>query len=96
MLYAEVVDKGAQVANASGIDGASLVEAASRLGAGICMGLGAIGPGLGEGFVGGKTAEAIARQPELHEKLKQNLFIANALAETTAIYCLLIAGLLLK
>ena len=35
------------------IEGADLVKAAAFLGAGIAMGLGAIGPGVGEGFVGG-------------------------------------------
>ncbi|OED34386.1 ATP synthase F0 subunit C [PVC group bacterium (ex Bugula neritina AB1)] len=59
------------------------------------MGLGAIGPGLGEGFIGGKTCEAIARQPELQKGLTNNMFIANGMAETTGIYALIISLMLL-
>jgi F-type H+-transporting ATPase subunit c len=46
------------------IEGTELVRAAALLGAGIAMGLGAIGPGVGEGFTGGKACEAIGRNPE--------------------------------
>jgi len=46
------------------IEGAELVKAAAFIGAGLAMGLGAIGPGIGEGFVGGKACEAIGRKPE--------------------------------
>ena len=41
-----------------------LIEIPAFLSAGLCMGLGAIGPGVGEGIVGGKACEAIARNPE--------------------------------
>ncbi len=96
LLYAgEALQAGAEVVKASSIDGATIVKAAAYLGAGLCMGLGAIGPGLGEGFIGGKTCEAIARQPELQKGLTQNMFIANAMAETTGVYALIIALLLL-
>ena len=46
------------------IEGADLIKAAAFLGAGIAMGLGAIGPGVGEGFVGGKACAAIGHKPE--------------------------------
>jgi F-type H+-transporting ATPase subunit c len=77
------------------IDGAIILRAAAFLGAGVCMGAGAIGPGIGEGFVGGKTCEAIARQPELQGVLTRTMFIANAMAETTGVYALVISLLLL-
>lgn len=96
LLYAaEAVQAGAEVVKSTPIDGATIVKAAAYLGAGLCMGLGAIGPGLGEGFIGGKTTEAIARQPELQKGLTNNMFIANAMAETTGVYSLIIALLLL-
>jgi len=40
-----------------------IVKAAALLGAGMCMGMGALGPGVGEGFVAGKACEGIARSP---------------------------------
>jgi len=46
------------------IEGADLIKAAAFIGAGLSMGLGAIGPGVGEGFVGGKACEAIGKKPE--------------------------------
>ena len=41
------------------------LNAARLLGAGLCMGLGAIGPAIGEGNAVGKALEAMARQPEM-------------------------------
>ena len=79
----------------SSIDGGTYIRCAALLGAGICMGTGAIGPGIGEGFVGGKTVEAIARQPEMQGPLVRTMLIADAVAETTGIYALVISLLLL-
>lgn len=77
------------------IDGRVIVRAAALLGAGLCMGFGAIGPGMGEGFIGGKTCEGIARQPEVQGVLTRTMIIADAIAETTGIYSLVIAILLI-
>ena len=46
------------------IEGAEIVRAAAFIGAGLAMGLGAIGPGVGEGMVGAKACEAIGRNPK--------------------------------
>ena len=94
-IAAEAVEQGAQVAQTVPIDGYTIMRAAALLGAGICMGAGAIGPGIGEGFVGGKACEGIARQPELQGVLTRTMLIADAVAETTGIYALVIALLLL-
>jgi F-type H+-transporting ATPase subunit c len=77
------------------IDSATLIRIAALLGAGLCMGLGAIGPGIGEGVVGGKACEAIARQPQLQGVLTRTMLLADAIAETTGIYSLIIALLLI-
>ena len=65
------------------------------LAAGICMGLGAIGSGIGEGFVGGKALESMARNPQVSDKIFTNMIVAIALAESTAIYALLISFIIL-
>ena len=70
-------------------------EAAKLLGAGLCMGLGAIGPGIGEGNAVGMALEAMARQPEMAGNLRTNMILGCAIAETTGIYSLVIALLLM-
>jgi F-type H+-transporting ATPase subunit c len=72
-----------------------LIQVASVLGAAIAVGLGAIGPGLGEGFAVAAAMDAIARQPESAGTLARTLFVGLAMIETMAIYCLVIALLLL-
>ncbi len=71
------------------------VLAARALGAAICMGLGAIGPALGEGHAVGKALEGMARQPEMAGTLRTNMIVGCAITETTGIYSLLISLLLL-
>ena len=60
------------------------------IGAGIAV-LGAIGAGVGIGVATGKATEAIARQPEAAGKINSTLIIGCAIAEATAIYCFVIA-----
>ena len=73
----------------------SIVAAARALGAGLCMGLGAIGPAIGEGNAVGKALEAMARQPEMAGNLRTNMILGCAITETTGIYSLVVALLLL-
>ena len=66
----------------------------SALGAGTAM-IAGLGPGIGEGFCGGKAVEAIGRQPEASGAITRTMIIGDALAETTGLYALVIALLLL-
>ncbi|WP_282925948.1 ATP synthase F0 subunit C [Helcococcus kunzii] len=66
----------------------------SALGAGIAMVAG-LGPGIGQGFAAGKAVEAVGRQPEAKSDIIQVLLIGCAVAESTGIYALVIAVLLL-
>ena len=73
-----------------------MTDAAFRaLAAGLCMGIGAIGPAIGEGNAVAKALEAMARQPEMAGTLRTNMIIGCAVTETTGIYSLLIALLLM-
>lgn len=65
------------------------------LGAGLCMGLGAIGPGIGEGSAVAKACEAIGRQPESKSSVTSTMIMGCAIAETTGIYSLVISILLI-
>ena len=71
-----------------------IVLGASALGAGTAM-IAGLGPGIGEGFCGGKAVEAIGRQPEASGAITRTMIIGDALAETTGMYALVIALLLL-
>ena len=77
------------------IDGADLIKAAAYLGAGISMGLGAIGPGVGEGMAAAKACEAIGRNPKEAGLLTRTMLVGQAVSESTGIYSLVIALLLL-
>ena len=70
-------------------------QAAKYLGAALCMGLGAIGPAIGEGNAVGKTLEGMARQPEMASTLRTNMILGCGITETTGIYSLLISLILL-
>ncbi|HRX91966.1 MAG TPA: ATP synthase F0 subunit C [Candidatus Izemoplasmatales bacterium] len=64
------------------------------VGAGLAV-LTGIGPGIGQGFAAGKAAEAIGRQPEAQGKIVTTTLVTAALAETTGLYGLLVALLLI-
>ena len=64
------------------------------LGAGIAM-IAGIGPGIGEGSAVAKACEAIGRQPESKSAVTSTLIMGCAIAETTGIYALVIAILLI-
>lgn len=73
----------------------AIIKAACAIGAGLCMGIGAIGPALGEGNAVGKALEGMARQPEASGTLRTNMILGCAVTESTGIYSLVIALLLL-
>lgn len=65
------------------------------LGAGIAM-IAGFGPAVGQGFAAGKAAEAVGRQPEASGKILVTTLVTQAVAETTGLYSLIIAILLLS
>ena len=69
--------------------------AGQAIGAGHCMGIGAIGPAIGEGTAVSKALEGMARQPEQLGNLRINMILGCAITETTGIYSLVIALLLI-
>lgn len=73
----------------------AIILAAKAIGAGLCMGIGAIGPAIGEGNAVGKALEGMARQPETSGTLRTNMILGCAITETTGIYSLVVALLIL-
>ena len=77
------------------ITGAQLIKALALLAAGIAMGFGAVGPGIGEGFVAGKACEAIGKRPDESTLITKTMIIGQAISETTGIYALVVALILI-
>lgn len=71
------------------------IELISIFSAALAVSFGAIGPAIAEGRSVAAALDAIARQPEAAGTLSRTLFVGLAMIETTAIYCLVIALLLL-
>ena len=72
----------------------AVILAASAIGAGLAM-IAGIGPGIGQGFAAGKAAEAVGRQPEAQGDIMKTMLVGCAVAESTGIYGLVIAIILL-
>jgi F-type H+-transporting ATPase subunit c len=58
----------------------------SAIGKGLVYGLGAIGPGIGIGFLVGKSVEAMARQPEAAGLVRTTMFLGIAFVEALALF----------
>lgn len=69
-------------------------KAAACLSAAIAIGLGVIGPALGQGMIGMKACENIGRYPENAGKIRTTMILALGFVEASAVYALLIAGFL--
>lgn len=64
---------------------------AKAIGAGIAMGLGALGPAIGIGMLVGRAMEALGRNPEARAAIQTNMILGVAFAEAIGIYALLTA-----
>jgi ATP synthase F0 subunit c len=74
---------------------ASLIDAAALFGAGLSMGLGAIGSGVGSGFPGGQSCVGISRQPAAANRLTTNMLIGSAVCQTPAIFSMVVSLILM-
>jgi ATP synthase F0 subunit c len=73
----------------------ALAPAMALLSAGLCMGIGAIGPGIGEGFTARSAVDGIARNESATADLTRVMLVGQAVAESTGIYSLVIALVLI-
>jgi len=69
-------------------------EGLKMLGAGLAMGLGALGPGVGIGILGYGAMQALGRNPEARGPIMTNMILAIAFAEAIGIYALIIGIIL--
>lgn len=72
-----------QAGDAAAQDAAKAQYAA--IGAGFAYGLAAIGPGIGIGYLAGKSVEAMARQPEQAGPVRTTMFLGIAFTEALAL-----------
>ncbi|MFO7930238.1 MAG: ATP synthase F0 subunit C [Desulfosalsimonas sp.] len=75
--------------------GGTMHMIAALLGAGLCMGFGAIGSGIGSGFPAGAACEGLARQPAMGGRLTTNMLIGAAVSQTPAIFAMVVAFMLM-
>jgi F-type H+-transporting ATPase subunit c len=71
-----------------------LPTAMKLLGAGLAIGLGTLGPGIGIGLIGFGAMQAIGRNPEARGSIMSSMILSIAFAEAVAIYALIVAILL--
>ncbi len=69
-------------------------QAIRLLAAGLAIGFGALGPGIGIGMIGYGAMQALGRNPEARGAIQTNMILAIAFAEAVAIYALIIAIIL--
>jgi len=84
MSFLNILEEAVQIINNYGL---------IAIGAGIAVFTG-MGSGIGEGMIGAKAMEAIGRQPEAVGTIRINMLIGQAVAETTGLYGLIIAFIL--
>ena len=67
------------------------VQAAAMFGAALAMGIGTIGPALGQGMIGTKSLETIGKNPERATEIRTTMMIAMAFVETSGVFAFMIA-----
>ena len=78
----------------SGITDQGLVLACSAIGAGLAL-IAGVGPGIGQGIAAGYGASAVGRNPGAKSDITSTMLLGQAVAETTGLYGLVIALILL-
>lgn len=73
----------------------TIIAMVSIGGASFTMAIGALGAALGESRIGAAAMDALARQPDESGSITRTLFVGLAMVESTAIFCLVIALILL-
>ena len=76
------------------ISGQDFIFGCSAIGAGLAM-IAGIGPGVGQGIAAGHGASAVGRNPGAKGAITQTMLLGQAVAETTGLYGLVIALILL-
>mgnify|MGYP002620812997 CR=1 FL=1 len=77
------------------MDSVSLIGMISVATAGLTIAIGSVGPALGEGRAVAQALAAMAQQPDEAGTISRTLFVGLAMIESTAIYCFVVAMILI-
>ncbi|MDA3832669.1 MAG: F0F1 ATP synthase subunit C [Spirochaetales bacterium] len=77
------------------MDNVGIIGAISILVSGLTIGIGSIGPALGEGRALAQALSSIAQQPDEANTITRTLFVGMAMVESTAIYCFVVSMILI-
>ena len=77
------------------MDAATMIAVVSIFTAGLTIAIGSIGPALAEGRAASQALQAIAQQPDAANTITRTLFVSLAMIESTAIYCFVVAMILI-
>jgi ATP synthase F0 subunit c len=72
-----------------------LTVAVAALSAGICVGAGAIGPGLGTGVAVGSACDGVARNPDAYSDVTRTMLVGGAVSQSTAVYAFAVSFILI-
>jgi F-type H+-transporting ATPase subunit c len=77
------------------MDSTTLIAIASIVTAGLTIGIGCIGPALGEGRAVATALSSLAQQPDASATITRTLFVGLAMIESLAIYCFVVSMILI-
>ncbi len=77
------------------MDMITLIAVASIISAGLTIGIGCVGPALGEGRAVAAALTSLAQQPDATSTITRTLFVGLAMIESTAIYCFVVSMILI-
>ena len=77
------------------MDSITFVGAVSIISASMCMAIGSIAPALGEARAVSSALTSMAQQPDLASSITRTLFVGLAMIESMAIYCFVVAMILI-
>ncbi len=73
----------------------NIIDASAFFGAGLCMGTGAVGAAIGEGYAAGSAVNSISQQPAASGEILKTMLVSMAIAESASIFALVVAILLI-
>jgi F-type H+-transporting ATPase subunit c len=77
------------------MDNITLIAIVSIVTAGLTIGIGSIGPALGEGRAVAAALSSLAQQPDATSTITRTLFVGLAMIESMAIYCFVVSMILI-
>ncbi len=77
------------------MDNATVIGMASVIISGLTIAIGSIGPAIGEAIALAQALRSVAQQPDASNTITRTLFVGLAMIESTAIYCFVIAIILI-